>query len=80
MKQLTEDELSSFKSKRNRYFDLKSQIADISINEERLKRQKESALFDIEIAYDELSKMQNDIHEKYGEGTVDLKTGHVSNS
>lgn len=77
MKQLTKEELESYAKARESYFDLKSQIADITINQERLKRQKESTLLNIELAFDELVKNQRDIEGKYGEGRVDLQTGEI---
>jgi len=80
MKKLTEEELREFNQARSNYFDVKAQIADITINEERLKRQRQSALSNVEIAYEQLAKIQNEIHEKYGECTVDFKTGEINES
>jgi hypothetical protein len=77
MKQLTKEELASYSKARADYFDLKSQIAEITINQERLRRQKESALLNIELAFDALVKEQNSIEGKYGEGRVDLQTGEI---
>jgi len=77
MKQLTKEELKSYTRARENYFDLKSQIAEITINQERLKRQLESALLNIELAFDVLVNEQNSIEGKYGEGRVDLQTGEI---
>lgn len=75
---LTQEELDKFISVRQSYFDLKDQIADIAINEERIKNQKLKALHQIEITYDELTSIHDDIRSKYGEGKVNLQTGEVN--
>lgn len=80
MKKLEESELKEFNSARESYFDAKSQLADITISEERLKRQKQATLSNVEMSYEALAKIQNDIHQKYGECTVDFKTGEINES
>jgi predicted metal-binding transcription factor (methanogenesis marker protein 9) len=80
MSKLTEQELKEFNTAREGYFDTKSKLADLTINEERIKRQKTSTLANVELAYEALAKIQNEIHAKYGEVSVDFKTGEIDES
>lgn len=75
---LTQEELDRFIKTRSNYFDLKDQIADITISEERIKQQKSKALYDIELAYQSLTSIHQEIQEKYGDGKVNLQTGEVN--
>jgi predicted metal-binding transcription factor (methanogenesis marker protein 9) len=75
---LTEEELDRFIKTRQNYFDLRDQIADITISEERIKQQKSKALYDIEVAYDSLTAIHKEIQDKYGDGKVNLQTGEVN--
>ncbi len=75
---LTQEELDRFVETRKNYFDLKDQLADITISEERIKQQKSKALFDIELAYQSLTEIHKEIQEKYGDGKVNLQTGEVN--
>ena len=75
---LTQEELDRFIETRKNYFDLKDQLADITISEERIKQQKSKALFDIELAYQSLTEIHKEIQEKYGDGKVNLQTGEVN--
>lgn len=74
---LSKEELDRFNSARENFFDLKSQIADVTINEEQLKIRKSQLLSNFELAHSELMKEQNSIHEKYGECRVDFATGEI---
>ncbi len=75
---LTQEELDRFVETRKNYFDLKDQLADITISEERIKQQKSKALFDIELAYQSLTEIHKEIQDKYGDGKVNLQTGEVN--
>jgi predicted metal-binding transcription factor (methanogenesis marker protein 9) len=78
MKNLTPEELESFKTARDNYYSLRGRLADIAIAEERLKNDKQSTLINISIAEEQLNKVNNEVHEKYGDGNVNMQTGEIS--
>ncbi len=77
MKKLTPEELESFKAARDNYYSLRGRLADIAIAEERLKNDKQSTLINISIAEEQLNKVNNEVHEKYGDGNVNMQTGEI---
>ena len=77
MEKLSKEEWDRFNSARENLFDLKSQIADVTINQEQLKARKSQLLANFDIAHSELMKEQNAIHEKFGECRVDFVTGEI---
>lgn len=76
-KQLTEDELKRFSATRMNYYELKEHLADIVVAEERLKTDKQTTLMNISMAHDDLLKVQKEIHDKYGEGKINMQTGEI---
>lgn len=78
MKKLTTEELESFNTARDNYYSLRGRLADIAIAEERLKNDKQSTLINISIAEEQLNKVNNEVHEKYGDGSVNMQTGEIS--
>ena len=78
MKKLTTEELESFNTARENYYSLRGRLADIAIAEERLKNDKQSTLINISIAEEQLNKVNNEVHEKYGDGNVNMQTGEIS--
>lgn len=76
-KQLTEDELKRFSAARMNYYELKEHLADIVVAEERLKTDKQTTLMNIGMAHDDLLKVQKEIHDKYGEGKINMQTGEI---
>lgn len=76
-RQLTEDELERFSAARMNYYELKEHLADIVVTEERLKNDKQTTLMNIGISHDELMKVQQEIHDKYGEGKINMQTGEM---
>lgn len=76
-KQLTEDELKRFSATRMNYYELKEHLADIVVAEERLKTDKQTTLMNIGMAHDDLLKVQKEIHDKYGEGKINMQTGEI---
>jgi len=77
MKKLTEDELKEFNEARIAYFDAKSDLADVTIQLERYKSRKTTLLMDVDLYEDRLRKIQDDIHEKYGDVKVNFSTGEL---
>lgn len=77
MNALESNELENLKGLSNRVKSLKEDIADIEVSLSRLKTKKQSALFEIEVAAEELNKFQSELFEKYGDVTIDLSTGEI---
>ncbi len=77
MKKLTESELKEFNEYRIAYFDAKSDLADVTIQLERYKSRKTTLLMDVDVYEDRLRKIQDDIHEKYGDVKVNFSTGEL---
>lgn len=80
MNTLELNELENLKSLNLKVKSLKEDIADIEVSLSRLKTKKQSALFEIEVAAEELSKFQAELFEKYGNVTIDLSTGEIKNA
>ena len=77
MNTLESNELESLKALNVKVKTLKEEIADIEVSLSRLKTRKQSALFEIEVAAEELNKFQSELFEKYGDVTIDLSTGEI---
>ena len=80
MNTLESIQLENLKSFNMKIKSLKEDIADIEVSLSRLKTKKQSALFEIEVAAEELSKFQAELFEKYGDVTIDLSTGEIKNA
>lgn len=80
MNTLELNELENLKSLNLKVKSLKEDIADIEVSLSRLKNKKQSSLFEIEIAAEELSKFQSELFDKYGDVTIDLNTGEIKNA
>lgn len=77
MNTLESNELESLKALNVKVKTLKEDIADIEVSLSRLKTRKQSALFEIEVAAEELNKFQSELFDKYGDVTIDLSTGEI---
>lgn len=77
MKSLEFTELETLKGLSTKVRSLKEDIADMEVSMSRLKQKKQSALFEIEVAADELGKFQSELYEKYGDVSIDLSTGEI---
>lgn len=77
MKSLETQELEDLRSLSSRVKTLKEEIADIEVNLSRLNNKKPMIIFDIENAAEELTKLQNELQEKYGNVVIDLNTGEI---
>jgi hypothetical protein len=80
MNTLELNELENLKSLSIKLKNIKEEISDIEVSLSRLKTKKQSSLFEIEIAAEELSKFQAELFEKYGNVTIDLSTGEIKNA
>lgn len=77
MKSLETQELEDLRFLSSRVKNLKEEIADIEVNLSRLNNKKPMVIFDIENAAEELTKLQNELQEKYGNVVIDLNTGEI---
>jgi len=77
METVTTEELEQIASTRQKVFDLKNDIAENIIFEERCKADRSSLMFNFNQAETEYGDVQKQIKEKYGEITVNLQTGEI---
>lgn len=75
---VTAEQLESLRTNRSTYFGLKDKLADITIAEERLKLDKQTALSNYSIALTDLQNIEREITEQYGNVKVNLETGQLS--
>ena len=77
MKSLETKELESLRSLSSKVKNLKEEIADIEVNLSRLNNRKPALIFDIENTAEELTSLQGELQEKYGNVVIDLNTGEI---
>jgi len=77
MKSLETQELESLRSLSSKVKSLKEEIADIEVNLSRLNNRKPALIFDIENTAEELTSLQGELQEKYGNVLIDLNTGEI---
>ena len=80
MEQLEQEQLDALKSSREKIVNLKSEIADVTILEERCVADKKRLMFEFNQAASEYSKIQSEITEKYGNVSVNLQTGEITHN
>jgi hypothetical protein len=77
-KKIKQDQLDRLIDANRKFRDLKFNIADIEINFERLKVQKAQSMANIEITAHDLSSVQEEIYNEYGDVQVNLQTGEFN--
>jgi hypothetical protein len=77
-KKIKQEQLDRLIDANRKFRDLKFNIADIEINFERLKVQKSQSMANIEIAAHDLSSVQEEIYNEYGDVQVNLQTGEFN--
>jgi hypothetical protein len=77
-KKIKQDQLDRLIDANRKFRDLKFNIADAEINFERLKVQKAQLMANIEIAAHDLSSVQEEIYNEYGDVQVNLQTGEFN--
>jgi hypothetical protein len=77
-KKIKQEQLDRLIDANRKFRDLKFNIADIEINFERLKVQKAQLMANIEIAAHDLSSVQEEIYNEYGDVQVNLQTGEFN--
>ena len=77
-KKIKQEQLDRLIDANRKFRDLKFNIADIEINFERLKVQKVQSMANIEIAAHDLSSVQEEIYNEYGDVQVNLQTGEFN--
>jgi hypothetical protein len=77
-KKIKQEQLDRLIDANRKFRDLKFNIADAEINFERLKVQKSQLMANIEIAAHDLSSVQEEIYNEYGDVQVNLQTGEFN--
>jgi len=77
-KKIKQEQLDRLIDSNRKFRDLKFNIADAEINFERLKVQKAQLMANIEIAAHDLSSVQEEIYNEYGDVQVNLQTGEFN--
>jgi hypothetical protein len=77
-KKIKQEQLDRLIDANRKFRDLKFNIADAEINFERLKVQKAQLMANIEIAAHDLSSVQEEIYNEYGDVQVNLQTGEFN--
>jgi hypothetical protein len=77
-KKIKQEQLDRLIEANRKFRDLKFNIADIEINFERLKVQKNQIMANMEIAAHDLASVQEEIYNEYGDVKVNLQTGEFN--
>lgn len=75
---IEQNELESLKNLNSSVSEFKSMIADCEIQLVRIARMKQDTIERLEKDAEELSKVQAELREKYGDIVVNLKTGEYT--
>ncbi len=78
MKKLSEKELSSLKEFQEKNSKIVSDLGNIELNIDILKKQKESVLKEFEKLQDDQNSVGKELQEKYGAGNIDLEKGEFT--
>ncbi len=77
MEKLEQEELDQLRSTHAQVRELRNALADVEITAYNAKIEKESILKQLEQSSLGLRTMQEELHAKYGDVTVDFATGEV---
>jgi len=78
MKKLSEKELSTLKDFQEKNQKIVSDLGNIELNINMLKKQKESVLKEFEKLQDDQNSIGKELQEKYGAGNIDLEKGEFT--
>jgi len=78
MKKLSEKELSTLKDFQEKNQKIVSDLGNIELNIDMLKKQKESVLKEFEKLQDDQNSIGKELQEKYGAGNIDLEKGEFT--
>lgn len=79
MDKLTQDELERFRSAHTEIRNLRNALADAEIQIHNSKLEKHSVLAQLDTAGATHVSIQQELHAKYGDITVDFATGEIKN-
>jgi cob(I)alamin adenosyltransferase len=75
---MTKEEVSGLKDMQQKMYTSRVDLGDVQVAISRLEIKKKSLIVDIEKQSSELNSYQKVLHNKYGDKTVDLETGVLS--
>ena len=79
MDKLTQDELERFRSAHTEIRNLRNALADAEIQIHNSKLEKHSVLAQLDTAGATHVSIQQELHAKYGDITIDFATGEIKN-
>lgn len=74
---ITKEELEKIRTLKNKISELKSVVADCSVQIYRLNSMKEDSVSQLSKLGSEWSLIQDEMLQKYGEANINLKTGEI---
>lgn len=77
MDKLTQDELDRFRAAHTEIRNLRNALADAEIQIHNSKVEKQSVLAQLDTAGATHVRIQQELHEKYGDITIDFATGEI---
>lgn len=77
MNKLTQDELERFRAAHTEIRNLRNALADAEISIHNSKLEKQSVLAQLDVAGATHVNIQKELHDKYGDITVDFATGEI---
>jgi hypothetical protein len=78
MDKLTDDELERFRSAHTEIRNLRNALADAEIQIHNTKLEKQSVLAQLDVAGATHVSIQQELHAKYGDITIDFATGKIT--
>ena len=79
MDKLTQDELDRFRAAHTEIRNLRNALADTEISIHNSKVEKQSILAQLDTAGTTHVAIQQELHAKYGDITIDFATGEIKN-
>ena len=79
MDKLTQEELERFKATHTEIRSLRNALADVEIQIHNSKVEKQSILAQLDTAGTTHVSIQQELHAKYGDITIDFATGEIKN-
>jgi len=78
MDKLTQDELDRFRNAHTEIRNLRNALADAEIQIHNTKLEKQSVLAQLDVAGATHVSIQQELHAKYGDITIDFATGEIT--
>lgn len=78
MDKLTQEELERFKATHTEIRSLRNALADVEIQIHNSKIEKQSVLSQLDVVGATHVNIQKELHDKYGEITINFSTGEIT--